>query len=293
MPGPLLAPIIAGGASLLGGFLNSSGQANENERSRRFALNMYNRQYADNIGLWNMQNQYNLPSAQMQRYKDAGLNPNLIYGQTNTAGSLSAPTPQTPQFQNPRFGDAIQNTAVSSLEQMYNLEMKAAQVDNAKAQNNVLINEALEKVARIADTRATTARRTFDLDFESELRSTSADARRELLRQTQIQNNLSVRKDIRETISSATSYTEAVERVKNLAEQRLTMQIGRAKTEQEIQNLKADRARILKQIELMKKEGVIKQLDADLAKQKIRPGDPLWSRWMTQGFDSIWNFLFE
>lgn len=38
------------------------------------------------IHLWQMENEYNAPSAQMSRYKDAGLNPNLIYG----TGSASA-----------------------------------------------------------------------------------------------------------------------------------------------------------------------------------------------------------
>lgn len=46
---------------------------------------MYNRQRADSISDWKMQNEYNSPLAQMQRYKDAGLNPNLIYGQSNVA----------------------------------------------------------------------------------------------------------------------------------------------------------------------------------------------------------------
>lgn len=41
----------------------------------------YNRQ----INMFNMTNEYNSPINQMKRYKEAGLNPNLIYGQTNTA----------------------------------------------------------------------------------------------------------------------------------------------------------------------------------------------------------------
>ena len=51
---------------------------------------MYKRQRADNrqdaatayqrsIDMWNMNNAYNDPSAQMERLKQAGLNPNLVY----------------------------------------------------------------------------------------------------------------------------------------------------------------------------------------------------------------------
>lgn len=43
-----------------------------------------------NIQNWHMQNAYNAPSAQMARYKEAGLNPNLIYGQSNESGSISS-----------------------------------------------------------------------------------------------------------------------------------------------------------------------------------------------------------
>ena len=47
---------------------------------------------ANNIRLWNMNNAYNTPKAQMQRFKEANLNPNLIYGQTNTATPISTAT---------------------------------------------------------------------------------------------------------------------------------------------------------------------------------------------------------
>jgi len=290
---PLAAPLIAGGASLLGGGLNAVSTAQENARSREFAYMMYQRQFADNIGLWNMQNAYNSPSAQMERYRDAGLNPRLIYGQANTAGGLQAPSAHSPNFTPPRWGDMVSGGAMSLLDQMYNMEMKSAQVDIARAQHDVLVQEAMQKVANIADTRATTQRRMFDLDFESELRSTSADARKAMLRQLQTNIDLSVRKDIREQIQSATSVNEAVDRMRTAAEHRLTQRIQRAKTAEEMRTLKVDRERILQQIGLLKKEGIIKRLDADLAKQNIRPGDPLWSRWMVQGFDSVWNFLFK
>ena len=62
---------------------------------------MYKRQRADNrqdattayqrsIDMWNMNNAYNDPSAQMERLKQAGLNPNLVYGGGATT-TASAP----------------------------------------------------------------------------------------------------------------------------------------------------------------------------------------------------------
>ena len=43
--------------------------------------------------MWNAQNAYNTPVAQMKRLKEAGLNPMLVYGSGShsfTAGSMSA-----------------------------------------------------------------------------------------------------------------------------------------------------------------------------------------------------------
>lgn len=55
---------------------------------------------------------YNSPSAQMQAYSDAGLNPNLIYGQNNqvnpvhSGGNVAGDIPFTP-FQAPQFGSLM------------------------------------------------------------------------------------------------------------------------------------------------------------------------------------------
>lgn len=42
-----------------------------------------------NIESWNMQNEYNSPSAQMQRLRDAGLNPNLMYSGNGSVAEAS------------------------------------------------------------------------------------------------------------------------------------------------------------------------------------------------------------
>lgn len=62
------------------------------------------RQNRLNIEQWQRENQYNLPIMQVERLKQAGLNPNLMYGEG--AGSLlSAPSPEmrSSQFQAPQI----------------------------------------------------------------------------------------------------------------------------------------------------------------------------------------------
>lgn len=55
--------------------------------------------------MWRATNEYNSPAAQMQRYKDAGLNPNLIYGQQNTASPVQVGTAQAPKSSISGFGN--------------------------------------------------------------------------------------------------------------------------------------------------------------------------------------------
>lgn len=73
--------------------------------------------------MYNKNNAYNSPAAQMQRLKDAGLNPDLVYGDGSLtspsqapAGGAMAPTPTAgaPHFENP-FADAGQIIANKKL----------------------------------------------------------------------------------------------------------------------------------------------------------------------------------
>lgn len=65
---------------------------------------------AYNLELWNLQNKYNSPAEQMKRFQDAGLNPNLIYQQQNTAtapASASASPFRSGQTQARRTQNAL------------------------------------------------------------------------------------------------------------------------------------------------------------------------------------------
>lgn len=66
------------------------GQWGANNAQNR-AIDMFNMQHQAAIDDWNRNNQYNSPAAQMGRFKDAGLNPNLIYGQMSNAPAVKTP----------------------------------------------------------------------------------------------------------------------------------------------------------------------------------------------------------
>lgn len=101
------AALISGIAAAGAGTASTVSASKTNKRGAKLAreLNAKNIQYQREandlnyqraLSMWNMENEYNSPSAQMQRYADAGLNPNLIYQQENTASDIGAPDAVAP-----------------------------------------------------------------------------------------------------------------------------------------------------------------------------------------------------
>jgi len=100
--------------------------------------------YSKDLEMWNLQNQYNNPSAQMARFADAGLNPNLIYGQGNSGNSATMPKYNAPtvsyDYMPPNIGGVLSG--------YQDFKMKQAQIDNVKAQTENTRNRTLTEAAR-------------------------------------------------------------------------------------------------------------------------------------------------
>lgn len=84
-----LAPVISGALDVTGGFVN----ANQNEKAayRQERINKSLMDYQADIEhkFWVEQNAYNSPTAQISRYRSAGLNPNLLQSQDFSAASAA------------------------------------------------------------------------------------------------------------------------------------------------------------------------------------------------------------
>lgn len=94
-----------------------------------------------NLKYWEMQNAYNTPSAQMQRFVDAGLNPNLAYSLSNTAGDIGRVSVGTPESGSSQIGKAI--SAISAWQGIKNMRLQnenlAYQADGLKLQNRMML----------------------------------------------------------------------------------------------------------------------------------------------------------
>jgi len=118
-------PAIGQGANIASTLVTNRQQAKTN-------LDIYKRQRIDALADWNRQNEFNSPAAQMQRYKDAGLSPHLIYGQQNTAPAIRSTEAKAPNFMAPSLDT--------------NALLMSAQLDNIKANTLKTLTEAGIKV---------------------------------------------------------------------------------------------------------------------------------------------------
>lgn len=124
--------LVAGGQSAL----NFAGSRIDQGRSLRDNLQLQEHAFQKNLDMWNRGNAYNDPSAQMARLKNAGLNPNLVYGHGAT-GNMAT---QLPQYQAPRveYKTPPPVDLPSMLNTYQDFRLKQAQLDNMEAQNKAI-----------------------------------------------------------------------------------------------------------------------------------------------------------
>jgi len=98
--------------------------------------------YDKDLEMWRRGNEYNNPANQMERLKNAGLNPNMIYGSSKAVGNSAG---QLPKYNAPKqsfnYQPVVQDLpGVISMYQDFAL--KNAQIDNMEAQADIHSKEA-------------------------------------------------------------------------------------------------------------------------------------------------------
>lgn len=168
------ASLISGGAGLLGGFLGMSSQSKANsanlqatretnEMNYKIAQmnNESNEQQTQKMLDWQRKqwedtNQYNSASSQVQRYKEAGLNPYLMM-QNGSAGSASAMGGTTPTRAEPvqmvaphvepiTSGEFLSDSAVNALNSYLNYKEKTAQIKQIEIDNQTRLTENIGRI---------------------------------------------------------------------------------------------------------------------------------------------------
>jgi len=166
--------LLAGAQQTVNTGLQIGGNLLANYQNQKFSQHMYEKQKTDNLDFWRQQNDYNSPQAQMRRFQEAGLNPNLIYGQGNSGNASTIQSPDIKGGQNRSIFEGIQNP-LNVIGAYQDATIKQAQTDNLKTQNGVLQSQQALNIAKEKSTLTQEQRQQFDLDFAKSMADTQAD----------------------------------------------------------------------------------------------------------------------
>ena len=200
--------ILSTAGSLFGNMIGNRGRRKAEARAN-----------AQNIKFWNMQNAYNTPAMQMQRFKDAGLNPNLIYGK-GTPGNAE-------QITGAKAPDYEMDNPLSNITDFADIKRTDAQKNNLNTQT---ANISMDTMIKAQNLRKTTKEADNVLKYsaqmlEQDLRKKTEDAalstlNRELLDETKSQKVLQELlrvKTMRETARGSKYEADIKKRLSNIS----------------------------------------------------------------------------
>jgi hypothetical protein len=274
-------PIGAAGASLIAagvGVATTAGNAyatgRMNKKNRKFAEHMYDRQRGAALEDWARQNEYNSPRAQMQRFQEAGLNKNLIYGNISDGPAVRSTSSAEWRGEAPQ---ADPNMGLELAGKYFDMRQKSAQTDMVAKQMSIADAELLLKKAQIDSTKASTEQTIaqtdgtkFDVNLKTQLQQNSLDAADANLKKTMADTKYTLNQDQRAAAQNAQSIKEGVERILRSMAERSKIPLEKQEIMERIKHVRADTR--------------IKNLDADLKQKGIQPHDKLWQRTLMEAF---------
>lgn len=166
-----------GGGDWLGALINAGAviyNTNQQKKAQREAnranMELAKYQYSQEQAMWNQQNAYNDPSSQMARLRNAGLNPNMIYGSGSSGASGNAT--QLPKYNAPTLQPEFAPlSGVPEMLSMYqNFQMKQAQINNLKATNENIQTRTANEALQAPILTSKNERQKFDLSRDEYLR---------------------------------------------------------------------------------------------------------------------------
>lgn len=230
----------SGTGDFFGAGVNAYVARQMNHEQRQYNNQMYVQQRLDALADWNRNNAYNHPQQQMERLKEAGLNPNLIYGKG--AGDMTSPPirasdpgsykPHVPQFD------------FSRIAQFQDTQVRQAQMDNMRIQGELMRKEievkSAEKLQIEGNTNwinVKTGRDQLKYQGEQTLFDTNIEYRKEQLRGLEIKNDFTLDENQRREAMNAQNLKVAVAKVGQLEADKLRIKADQLKKEAETETI--------------------------------------------------------
>lgn len=255
------------GGQLLTNSINNRYTQEANRETQNFQLGIMNQQRQWSLADWNMQNEYNSPVQQRARMLAAGENPALMWG----AGSSGVSTPvragYSPNYQaQPKHADINASAAMMAY---LGIQKQTAELDQMRLQNDLLrakipgqyaINQLTIDKSALTVAQAAKVQSWLDglKQYDEAGLGNNVQGQQlgyqatSMMNQTGQQNaqwTLTLDENTRRNLYAAKN-------AENIADIMAQRAIQNAKTQQEIENLKAN-------LDLLKKSGVLRQIDID------------------------------
>lgn len=243
--------LVTGAASLGSQAINAYATERANKKNRKFAEDMYKKQQADNERMWNMTNTYNSPQEQMKRLQEAGLNPNLIYGSGGQTGGTASPTvapsssfkASAPQFD-------LGGATGTAFDRYFNTQLKTAQLDNLKRQNDAIEADIAYKSAQVQG-----------VDLDNQLKAGGLTDQLDFLTQ-----------------KNSEMGSRAVLRANEVEQIRLMNPINVESALQKLSSMRTGQELTKEQILKVKNDREVQSMNIDLMKNGLSPNDPSYIR---------------
>lgn len=286
---------------------NTDAQLSINEQNRQatIANNELARKWANED--WTRTNAWNSPQQQMQRLKEAGLNPHLIYGSgtaTNIAQSPRSTNPEAPKASAPQMSPPQLNLPDYGqiLAQFIDVQKVQAQTENLRIQKELLEQGKGINEYKIAGLDISNQSKQFKLGQDKRLADVNV-----LQANARLANTMESTRRISSDIDKIKTETAAIPvRLNNeksrIEIQRAELQLQQAKTKVQVENIMADTAikvyrlsdlaplekeAAIQRIENMKKTGQLLQIQMNLEQAGIYKSDPRFIRMFIQGAHNI------
>lgn len=112
-------------------------QAEENSKTREYNLELAKLQNKWNVQQWNNENAYNSPTAQIERMREAGLNPDMMYG-GGVSGNLSA---SSPSMTSGAAASPMDFSSLANKKTVFDAALQTAQLNQINAQTDKIKSE--------------------------------------------------------------------------------------------------------------------------------------------------------
>lgn len=134
--------------SAVGSFLSSAGGASAVNLMSAPLQYYYDRKMASkqnsyNMSAWQANNEYNTPANQLARLREAGINPNLFYGNGQSVAGISKSPPQQVAPRSPDVAGALKNSIFAYQQ----AKLNQAQVEQANANRDYIRAQTLKTIA--------------------------------------------------------------------------------------------------------------------------------------------------